>query len=129
MTEEDKYRLDKWLWAARFYKTRSIAVAAIEGGKVHVNGTRAKPSREVRIGDELQITRGTEHYTVHVRGLSTRRGPASEAAELYEETQESCLARSALLEQRRLHATAPAPDRRPNKRDRRHIIRFKSGKE
>lgn len=129
MTEEEKYRVDKWLWAARFFKTRSLAAAAIEGGKVHVNGERAKPSRAVRVGDQLQITKGTERYIINVRGLSTRRGPATAAAELYEETAESRLQRLEHQEQRRLQAAPAAPDRRPNKRDRRHIIRFKSGQE
>jgi ribosome-associated heat shock protein Hsp15 len=122
----ERVRLDKWLWAARFFKTRAQAAEAVEGGKVHVNGARAKPARAVRIGDELEIRRGEERFVVHVRELSERRGPASQAQQLYEETKESEARRTQEREQRRLlAASAPIPASRPNKQQRRRIIRFR----
>lgn len=121
----DKIRLDKWLWAARFFKARAQATEAVEGGKVHVNGARAKPARPVRVGDKLEIRRGEEEFTVVVRTLSDRRGPASAAQELYEETEESKARRTQFHEERRLHAAlSPVPSQRPNKQQRRRIIRF-----
>lgn len=118
-------RLDKWLWAARFFKTRSLAAEAIDGGKVHVNGERAKRSRIVRIGDRLEITRGREQFVVTVKDLSERRGPGSVAALLYEETEQSKQERKIASEQQRLNAmSSPGPDRRPTKQQRRKIIRF-----
>lgn len=120
----DKLRLDKWLWAARFFRTRSQASAAVEGGKVHLNGQRVKPARELRVGDALSIT-AAEPWEVTVRALSERRGPAPEARRLYEETQASLAAREAARETRRLIAE-PAAERqgRPTKRDRRQLGRF-----
>jgi ribosome-associated heat shock protein Hsp15 len=119
-------RIDKWLWAARFFKTRSLATAAVDGGHVEANGERAKPAKQIRVGDELRIR--ISHYThiVHVRGLAERRGPASEAQRLYEETEESRRERERLAEQRRL-APSPAYEEggRPTKRDRRDISRIK----
>lgn len=121
----DKVRLDKWLWAARFFKTRTLAAEAVSGGKVHVNHARAKPARGLRSGDVLSIRRGPYEFVVEVRGLSEQRGPAHQAALLYEETAESRQRREALIEQRKLQAlVAPLPERRPNKRERRRIIRF-----
>lgn len=121
----DRVRLDKWLWAARFFKTRSQAAEAVTGGKVHLNGARSKPARAVEEGDTLTIRRDPYEYEVMVRGLSRRRGPASQAAQLYEETPQSLQKRQALAEQRRLEAHgAPHLDHRPSKRDRRRIIRF-----
>ena len=118
-------RLDKWLWAARFFKTRALATAAIKGGKVHVNGHRAKPAKEVVVGDALIITREQEESHVTVRALSVQRGPASVAALLYEETPESIARRGMVKDQRRWEAAAvQAPAKRPNKHDRRRIIRF-----
>lgn len=118
-------RLDKWLWAARFFKTRSVAAEAIDGGKVHVNGERAKRSRIVRIGDRLEITRGREQFVVTVKDLSERRGPGSVAALLYEETEQSKQERKIVSDQQRLNAmSSPGPDRRPTKQQRRKIIRF-----
>jgi ribosome-associated heat shock protein Hsp15 len=118
-------RIDKWLWAARFFKTRALAAEAVNGGKVHLNGQRIKPAKDVRIGDELRITRGEEAFIVTVQALSSQRGPAAQAAALYQETEASRVAREAQREQRRLMAqTAPVAPRRPSKRDRRHIIRF-----
>lgn len=123
--EQPGCRLDKWLWAARFYKTRSLATEAINGGKVRLNEQRVKPARSVRPGDRLDIQRGTQQLTVIVHGLSTRRGPASEAVQLYEETADSIALREQNAEQRRLLAAhTPHPVKRPDKRERRRIVRF-----
>src|SRR4051812_15514266 len=93
MARMERVRIDKWLWAARFYKTRSAATEAVLGGRVHINGTRAKPAKEVRPGDELELTRGTVRWMVEVTALSDKRGPAAIAATLYRETPESIAAR------------------------------------
>ncbi|OOZ41124.1 RNA-binding protein [Solemya pervernicosa gill symbiont] len=126
MPEQDsKLRLDKWLWAARFFKTRRIAVEAIDGGKVHLNGARTKASRTVKVGDELSIHRGHEEYIVTIDGLAERRGPAKEAQLLYSEHEQSREKREREAEQRRLLAsTMPPSDHRPDKRARRKIVRF-----
>ena len=117
-------RVDKWLWVARLAKTRSAAAEAVSGGKVHVNGSAVKPSREVRPGDELEITKGPVRLTVVVKGVAERRGPASEAALLYEETDESRAQRERLREQRHLAAQVqPDLGGRPTKRDRRRLDR------
>ena len=123
---DNSVRLDKWLWAARFFKTRALAKEAIGGGKVELNGKRAKPSREVRLGDRLVITRGKERFEITVAGLSARRGPAAVAATLYEESESSIERRRAETEQRALErrAAPTAPERRPDKRSRRRIIHF-----
>lgn len=122
---EERVRLDKWLWAARFFKTRALASEAINGGHVHLNGTRVKPSRSVQLGDTLEIRRAREAFEVTVLGLSERRGPASEAAQLYVESEASRQKREQLAEQQRLLATTEsAPLRRPDKKARRQIIRF-----
>lgn len=119
-------RLDKWLWAARFFKTRSLATQAVNGGKVHLNGARVKPSRLLRPGDELTIQRGTERYEVEVLGLAAQRRPAAEAQKLYAESEASRRAREDLREQRRLQRQAePVPARRPDKRQRRQIRHFR----
>ncbi|MDE0212669.1 MAG: S4 domain-containing protein [Deltaproteobacteria bacterium] len=125
MTTAESVRLDKWLWAARFFKTRSLAAEAAQGGKVHVRGDRAKPARPVRIGDRLEIRRGPWEWVVTVKGLSTKRGPASEAALLYEETEESARKRDAARAEARSHA-APLRERggRPTKKERRDRARF-----
>lgn len=116
-------RLDKWLWASRFFKTRALARKAIEGGKVHLNGQRTKPSRSVHIGDRLRIQRPDGEYTVDVVALSGQRRPASEARLLYVETAESLASRQLVASERKLQPYhAPHPDRRPNKRDRRRLI-------
>jgi ribosome-associated heat shock protein Hsp15 len=121
----DKVRLDKWLWAARFFKTRALAQEAIEGGRVHYNGERVKAGRGVRAGATIDVSLGPYRRTVVVTALSERRGPAKDASMLYEETPESVAAREALAEQRRaLAAAGPARQHRPNKRERRRIIRF-----
>ncbi len=123
---DDRVRLDKWLWAARFYKTRSLAAEAIAGGKVQVNGDRVKRARPVQVGDEVRIRQGPYEHQILVRALSGRRGPASEATQLYEERPESRAAREAMaLQLKSLHA-AFVPERgRPTKKDRREINKLK----
>ena len=121
-------RLDKWLWAARFFKTRALARAAVQGGKVHLNGARVKPARTLSVGDELRVQRGNESLTIHVTELSDRRGPASVAQTLYNETEASRERREALAAERKLQREAHAGrERRPDKRQRRQIIRFRKG--
>lgn len=119
-------RIDKWLWAARFYKTRSLATEAVDGGHVEVNGERAKPAKQLRVGDEIRIRLNQNTYVLHVRGFAERRGPAPEAQQLYEETAASRTDRERLAEQRRL-APPPAYEDggRPTKRDRRDLARVK----
>lgn len=112
-------RLDKWLWAARIYKTRAIAKQAIEGGKVHSGGDRLKPGREITVGMLLTVRQGWDERTLLVTALSEIRRGASEAALLYEETAESITRREQLGEQRRLHALLETPIARPDKKDRR----------
>ncbi len=124
----ERVRIDKWLWAARFFKTRSASTEAVAGGHVRVNGDRAKPSREVTVGDRVEVRTSTEHWTVDVRALADRRGPAAVARELYEETPDSAAAR----EQRRLEARASRPlgadvGARPTKRDRRRLDALRRG--
>lgn len=118
----ERLRIDKWLWAARLLKTRALAAEAVKGGRVQVDGQRVKPSREVGPGDRLEVTIGQSRRTVVVRGVAPRRGPASEAALLYEETAESIAERERLAAERRL-AVAPGADLggRPTKRDRRRF--------
>jgi ribosome-associated heat shock protein Hsp15 len=116
-------RVDKWLWAARLLKTRSLSAEAVKGGRVQVNGQRVKPSKEVGPGDELEVTIGQLRRTVVVRGVAERRGPAKEAVLLYEETPDSIAARELLAEQRRLTSPPPGSElgARPTKRDRRRL--------
>jgi ribosome-associated heat shock protein Hsp15 len=121
----DRVRLDKWLWAARFFKTRPLATEAVSGGKVTVNGARAKPGRAVSVGDELTIRRGPFVFDVIVRGVAGRRGPADVAARLYEETEESREKRSRLATQLQQQRALRAEQRgRPDKKERRALIRF-----
>jgi ribosome-associated heat shock protein Hsp15 len=124
---DSSVRLDKWLWAARFFKTRSVARDAVSGGKVHLNGNRAKPARSISAGDELRIQRGEEEFIITVVEPSMRRGPATVARTLYEESEENRVRREKLAEERKLerqkHHTR---ERRPDKRQRRKIIRFKN---
>ncbi len=121
----ERVRLDKWLWAARFFKTRALATEAINGGHIHLNGSRPKPSRTLAVGDELTIRKGQDTHEIKVLQLSDKRGPASVARELYQEDEGSRLRREALAEQRRLEAAAqPRQQRRPDKKGRRQIIRF-----
>ena len=122
---DEKLRVDKWLWAARFYKTRSIAADAVDTGKVLVRGARVKPARTLKLGDELHIRTAGADYVVHVTALSAKRGAAAEAAKLYMETDES----RRLREEARLNRTDRHPDAfikgRPTKRIRRQIERFR----
>jgi ribosome-associated heat shock protein Hsp15 len=119
-------RIDKWLWAARFYKTRSLASSEVDGGHVDLNGDRAKPSKALKVGDELRVRVHHDTFVIHVRVLSDHRGPAVEAQKLYEETAESRAERERLREMRRL---APTPHYeeggRPTKRDRRDMAKVK----
>ena len=123
-----KIRLDKWLWAARFYRTRTLAKQAIEGGKVHFAGSRVKTSKEISVGDELTIRQGSAtamtEKTVVVKDLSVQRGNATLAQNLYEETEESLKRREYFAEQRKL-ANLARPDTKPNKKQRRDLQRFK----
>ena len=121
-----KVRLDKWLWAARFFKTRALAVEAVEGGKVQVNGDRPKRARLLQLGDEVRVRLGPYEHLVTVRGLSDRRGPAAQAAALYEETEASRRAREALSVQlKSLHSLFGPEKGRPTKKDRREIERLR----
>lgn len=123
---EAEVRLDKWLWAARFFKTRSLAAEAIAGGKVQVNGDRAKRARHLEVGDEIRIRLGPYEHVVRVRALSAHRGPASRAAELFEERPESVAAREAMALQLKSMHSAFVPEKgRPTKRDRREIERLR----
>jgi len=123
--EPGRVRLDKWLWAARFYKTRGLAAQAVEGGKVRLNGERAKPSKDVKRGDRVEVRVDELQWLVEVCAVSARRGPASEAATLYAESDESRARREQMLLARR---AGPRPAQgtrgRPTKRDRRMIRRF-----
>ncbi|KAB2308376.1 RNA-binding S4 domain-containing protein [Betaproteobacteria bacterium SCN2] len=121
-------RLDKWLWAARFFKTRSLAAQAVDSGKVHWNGERCKPAREIRVNDNLRVRAGETEWEIIVRGLSDRRGPASVAQTLYEETAASKTRREEQAARRRL-AREPAHDikGRPTKRDRRQLASWQAG--
>ncbi len=126
--ELDGTRIDKWLWAARFFKTRSLATEAVDGGRIEINGNRAKPSREVKPGDRVAVSLGRETRSVVVRGILERRGPANVAQQLYEETPESIARREEASAARRLQAE-PALERqgegRPTKRERRVLERWR----
>ena len=121
-------RVDKWLWAARFFKTRSAATEAVLGGHVHVGGERAKPAKEIRVGDTLEIRRGEIRWTVAVTGIADRRGSATQAAALYEETPESLAAREQQRLERRLARPLGADlGARPTKQARRRIEALRRG--
>ncbi len=120
----DSVRLDKWLWAARFFKTRQLAVEAISGGHVHINGDRVKPSRAVRPGDELRITKGHDTWLITVLGLNDKRRPAKEATLLYQEDDHQRAQREQQTEMRKLHGVN-IPTRKPDKRERRKLESFK----
>jgi len=126
-----RVRLDKWLWAARFFKTRALAVEAIDGGKVRVNGERVKRAKQIQVGDQVEVRLGPYLHVVVVHGLSERRGPAPEAARLYAETPESVAARERVAFQlKAAHVLfVPETNERPTKRDRRRLedFRKKSG--
>jgi ribosome-associated heat shock protein Hsp15 len=122
---EEAVRLDKWLWAARFFKTRSLATEAVNGGKVELNGLRPKPSKDVKIGDQLRVRLGPFVHALVVRVLSDRRGPAAAAALLYEESAASIAERERLREQHRLAPATQYDERgRPTKKDRRAMSAF-----
>ncbi len=128
MSEKDdgKVRLDKWLWAARFFKTRALAKAAIEGGKVHCKGERCKPSKEPKVGEELVIRAGFDERTVVIRALSAVRRGAPEAQLLYEETADSQVRREEAAAMRKAGALGVETDGRPSKKQRRDLQRFRS---
>ena len=124
-SDRDGVRIDKWLWAARFFKTRSLATEAVNGGKVELNGLRPKPSKEVKNGDQLRVRLGPFIHQLTIRALSDRRGPATAAALLFQETAESIAAREKLREQHRLAPVAQYDDGgRPTKKDRRAMSAF-----
>ena len=121
-------RLDKWLWAARIYKTRALAREMIEGGKVHYTGQRSKPGKIVEPGATLTLRQGNDERILLVKGITEQRRPASEAVALYEETAESIEKREKMALARKMNAlTMPHPDRRPDKKERRDLMRFKHG--
>ncbi|MDH5611568.1 MAG: S4 domain-containing protein [Gammaproteobacteria bacterium] len=121
----ESIRIDKWLWAARFFKTRALAAEAVNGGKVHLNGNRVKPGREVQVGDSLTIHRSGYTFDITVQGINKQRRPAKEAQLLFEESEDSIARREEQAENQRLAACGHhAPDHRPNKRERRHIVKF-----
>lgn len=118
-------RLDKWLWAARFFKTRALAAEAINGGKVHLNGGRVKPGRVIKVGDKLHITKAQLEYELTVMALNSKRRPAKEAVLLYTESDESIQAREQRLSEIKiLNAQIPFSEKRPSKKDRRQIVQF-----
>ena len=124
----ERVRIDKWLWAARFFKTRSLASQAVDGGKIQLNGQRVKPAKEVKPGDELLIRVAELEWTVSVVALSKHRGPAEAAKRLYTESEASQARRQAAIEMRRLQKVPVREERgRPSKRDRRLIRRFTEG--
>jgi ribosome-associated heat shock protein Hsp15 len=125
---DENFRLDKWLWLARFYKTRALGTAAISGGKVHLNAERVKPAHRVRIGDLLTVSLQGAVGEFEVLGLPSRRGPAAEAQSHYRETPASAQRRAKLREQQRLaDISRPRPEGRPDKRDRRRLMRVQRG--
>ncbi|MDC6116997.1 ribosome-associated heat shock protein Hsp15 [Serratia rubidaea] len=127
-TSDAAVRLDKWLWAARFYKTRALAREMIDGGKVHYNGQRSKPSKNVELNAEIKLRQGNEERTVVVLALSGQRRGAGEAQLMYEETAASIVNREQMAQARKLNALSmPHPDRRPDKKERRTLIKFKFG--
>ncbi len=127
MKEEiEKQRLDKWLWAARFFKTRALASEAVTGGKVHLNGDRVKPGRTIKITDRLTITKGQFEHDVIVQKLNSKRRPAKEAQLLYEETEASIKIREEKSKEiKAMNAQMVFTEKRPSKKDRRQIVRFK----
>ncbi|WP_439860581.1 RNA-binding S4 domain-containing protein [Pseudomonas sp. MBLB4136] len=127
--DDDKVRLDKWLWAARFYKTRALAKAAIEGGKVHCRGERCKPSKEPKVGDELQIRSGFDERTVVIQALSAVRRGAPQAQELYTETADSLARRELAAAQRKAGALGVQTDGRPTKKQRRQLHQFRGSQD
>ncbi|OBW92793.1 ribosome-associated heat shock protein Hsp15 [Gallibacterium genomosp. 3] len=124
--EQESYRLDKWLWAARFYKTRTLAREMVDGGKVHYNGQRTKPSKEVEVGAMIKLRQGNDEKEVEVLALSNQRRAAPLAQQLYQETEESIKKREQIAWARKANALSmPNPERRPNKKERRDLLKFK----
>ncbi|MFC0308773.1 ribosome-associated heat shock protein Hsp15 [Gallibacterium trehalosifermentans] len=124
--EQEAYRLDKWLWAARFYKTRTLAREMVDGGKVHYNGQRTKPSKEVEIGAMIKLRQGNDEKEIEILALSNQRKAAPLAQLLYRETEESIKKREQLAWARKANALSmPNPERRPNKKERRDLLKFK----
>ena len=124
--EKEAVRLDKWLWAARFYKTRTLAKEMIDGGKVHYNGQRSKPNKIVEVGATLKVRQGSDEKEIVVLALSTQRRGAPEAQLLYRETEQSLANREKLVMARKMNALSmPHPDRRPDKKERRDLLKFK----
>ena len=124
--EPHKVRLDKWLWAARFFKTRAMATEAVKGGKVHINEARIKPSHIVKLGELVRIRKEHQEQTIIVDALSEKRGSATIAQTLYHESSDSIEKREAMSKNKReLYLANPTPDKRPNKQQRRNIIKFK----
>lgn len=124
--EKEAVRLDKWLWAARFYKTRTLAKEMIDGGKVHYNGQRSKPNKIVEVGATLKVRQGSDEKEIVVLALSTQRRGAPEAQLLYRETKQSIANREKLAMARKMNALSmPHPDRRPDKKERRDLLKFK----
>ncbi len=123
----DGMRIDKWLWAARFFKTRTLASTAVSGGKVHLHNQRVKPARMVRVGDRLHIQRGSYQYCVDILSLNDKRRPASEACLMYRETEESQKRREQTASRIRMDRLAHGgySESRPDKRQRRHIVQFR----
>ena len=122
-------RIDKWLWAARFFKTRALASKACDMGRIRSNGVEAKPARDVRVGDRLHVKNEGGEFEIEVLALSEMRGPAAVAQGLYHETDASKEARAkAAAERKAMQEFAPLPERRPSKRDRRRIIQFRGGR-
>lgn len=125
--DKEKFRIDKWLWAARFFKTRSLATSVVENGRVHINDERVKPAKTVTVGDRLSINIGRYQYVIEVLALSNKRGSAPEAQKLYRETDESRQRREAISTQLKAQPQPFHFKGRPTKRDRREIERFKKG--
>lgn len=129
-TDDEAVRLDKWLWAARFYKTRALARDMIDGGKVHYNGQRGKPSKIVELNVEIKLRQGNEERTVIVLALTSQRRGADEAQQMYQETEASIVNQGKVALARKMNAlTMPHPDRRPDKKERRDLIKFKFGEQ
>ncbi len=126
-TNSETVRLDKWLWAARFYKTRSIARNMVDGGKVHYNGQRSKPSKVVELGATITLRQGHEEKIVVIEKISQQRRGAPEAQQLYRETEQSIANREENAQKRKLNALySPSPEKRPDKKQRRNLIKFKN---